>query len=223
MQSGRSKLIPCPKTGCLPRFQSNSAASSDYCAQKLWNNLLGDSDLIATKVPSKNDYKWEAMPESYVVTCFQSFFCVFWASCYFDNVGCLVAALPCCMICDETGDWPEVEHLLTWNFVQWHCELPCPAAWWVIGKMTGRRSAQVWYSHCITLQWLQGHGWKQLSVDCKSPKQLSVDCKSLSDLQSTLSCFQPWPPGPVGDSKGDWPKAGSSTAVNTLCTDTLEE
>ena len=65
------------KTGCLPRFQSNSAATSDNCAQIFWNNLLLDSELIAAKVPSKNDHKWKNISESYVETCFERFYLFF--------------------------------------------------------------------------------------------------------------------------------------------------
>ena len=56
------------RKGCLLRFESNSAATSDGSEQKLWNNVWRDSKSIATKVCSQFGSKWNVMFESHVVT-----------------------------------------------------------------------------------------------------------------------------------------------------------
>ena len=52
VQSSRSKLTTCPRTGSLLRFELNSTATPDGCEQKLGNlnNVRRDSETIATKV-----------------------------------------------------------------------------------------------------------------------------------------------------------------------------
>ena len=68
VQSSKSKSTTCPGNGRLLRFESNSAATSDGCTQKLGNDVRSDSELIATKVCSEIGSKWNVMFESHVVT-----------------------------------------------------------------------------------------------------------------------------------------------------------
>ena len=68
VQSSRSKSSTCLRKGSLLRFESNSTATSDGGAQKLWNDVWHDSESISAKVGSHIDRKWNAMFESHVVT-----------------------------------------------------------------------------------------------------------------------------------------------------------
>ena len=55
--SKRSKSTRCPRKGCLPRFELNSTAISVGSAQKLGNDVCHDSESIATKVCSQNQWQ----------------------------------------------------------------------------------------------------------------------------------------------------------------------
>ena len=67
-QIGRKWKATCLRKGRLLRFKSNSTATSDGCAQKLWNDLWHDSESISAKVCSQIGRKWNAIFESHVVT-----------------------------------------------------------------------------------------------------------------------------------------------------------
>ena len=58
----------CSRKGRLLRFESNSTATSNGGAQKLWNDVWHDSESIATKVCSQIGRRWNAKFESHVVT-----------------------------------------------------------------------------------------------------------------------------------------------------------
>ena len=71
VQISRSVLMTCQEKGCLLRFESNRAATSDGSVQKLQKQCLDvrrNSESIAIKVCSQKDSKWNVMFKSHVVT-----------------------------------------------------------------------------------------------------------------------------------------------------------
>ena len=62
VQSSRSKSTTCLRKGSLFRFQLDSTATSHGNEQQLENNLLHDSELIATKACSQISSKCNVMP-----------------------------------------------------------------------------------------------------------------------------------------------------------------
>ena len=118
VQSSRSESTNCPRKGSLLRFEQNSTATSDACAQKLWNDVWRDSESITTKVCSKNrsqmkcdawkpcsDQRWQAC--FYACQCTDVLFlycCALYIFFFLDFV-CGDLALTGFLLIAWTSDW----------------------------------------------------------------------------------------------------------------------